>query len=158
MMELVRSAHSLGEANFHLQFTPKYRRDVFRDGEVKRVCEESFHETAARYGFAIHTVEFGPEHAHIFVGACKNMAVSELARLLKGASSRRVRAQCWGRICGKLWGDSFWSDGYFYRSVGATTNEAIEYYIQNSQRKHWKAVDHDLYIQSKQKPLTQYLN
>ena len=39
-MELVRSAHSLGEANFHLQFTPKYRCDVFRDGEVKRICEE----------------------------------------------------------------------------------------------------------------------
>ena len=35
-MELVRSAHSLGEANFHLQFTPKYRRDVFRDIEVKK--------------------------------------------------------------------------------------------------------------------------
>ena len=43
-MELVRSAHSLGEANFHLQFTPKYRRDVFRDGEVKKVCEESFRD------------------------------------------------------------------------------------------------------------------
>jgi REP element-mobilizing transposase RayT len=63
-MELVRSPHSLGEANFHLQFTPKYRRDVFR-------------ETAARYGFAIHAVEFGSDHAHIFVGACKNLAVSE---------------------------------------------------------------------------------
>ena len=158
MIELVRSAHSLGEANFHFQFTPKYRRDVFRDGEVKRVCEDSFRETAARYDFAVHAVEFGPEHAHIFVGACKNRSVSELARLLKGASSRRLRLECWDRLCGKLWGDSFWSDGYFYRSVGATTNEAIEFYIQNSQRKHWRAVDHDLYIQSKQKPLTQYLN
>jgi len=73
-MELVRSAHSLGEANFHLQFTPKYRRDVFRDGEVKKVCEESFRETAARYGFAVHAVEFGPEHTHIFVGVCKNLS------------------------------------------------------------------------------------
>jgi putative transposase len=158
MVELVRSAHSLGEANFHLQFTSKYRRDVFCDGEVRRVCEESFRDTAARYGFAVHAVEFGPEHAHVFVGACKNRSVSELARLLKGASSRRIRMQCWGRLCGKLGGDSFWSDGYFYRSVGAATNEAIEFYVQHSQRKHWTAVDHDLYIQSKQKPLTRYLN
>ena len=158
MMELIGSAHSLGEANFHLQFTPKYRRDVFRDGEVKRVCEETFRSTANRYGFAVHAVEFGPEHAHIFVGACKNLSVSELARLLKGASSRKIRVQCWNRIRGKLWGDSFWSDGYFYRSVGATTNEAIKFYLEHSQGKHWKAIDHDTYLQSKQKPLTQYLN
>jgi putative transposase len=156
-MELVRSAHSLGEANFHLQFTPKYRRDVFRDGEVKRACEESFRETAARYGFAVHAVEFGPDHAHIFVGACKNLAVSELARLLKGASSRRLREKCWDRFRDKLWGDAFWTAGYFYRSVGATTNEAIEYYLEHSQRKHWKAVDHDVYLQSKQKPITEYI-
>jgi putative transposase len=155
-MELVRSAHSLGEANFHFQFTPKYRRDVFRDGEVKRVCEVSFRETAARYGFAVHAVEFGPDHAHIFVGACKNLAVSVLARLLKGASSRRLRMQCWDRIHGKLWGDSFWSDGYFYRSVGATTNEAIKYYLEHSQRKHWEAVDYHIYLQSKQKMLSDY--
>ena len=41
----------------------------------------------------------------------------------------------------KLWGDSFWSDGYFYRSVGSTTAEAVQYYVQNSQRKHWMQYD-----------------
>ena len=156
MIELVRSAHSLGEANFHMQFTPKYRRDVFRDGEVRMVCEESFRETAARYGFAVHAIEFGPEHVHVFVGACKNLAVSELARLLKGASSRRLRSQCWDRFRGKLWGDSFWTDGYFYRSVGATTNEAIKYYLEHSQRKHWEAIDYHIYLQSKQRSLNEY--
>ena len=157
MIELVRSTHSLGEANFHMKFTPKYRRDVFRDGEVRRVCEESFRETAIRYGFAVHAIEFGPEHVHIFVGACKNLSVSGLARLLKGASSRRLRSQCWDRFRSKLWGDSFWTDGYFYRSVGATTNEAIKYYLEHSQRKHWKAIDYQTYLQSKQNTLNEYI-
>jgi REP element-mobilizing transposase RayT len=35
----------------------------------------------------------------------------------------------WDRIKHKLWGDSLWSDGYFYESIGRVTNEAIEYYI-----------------------------
>jgi putative transposase len=156
-MELIRTAHSLGEANFHLQFTPKYRRDVFRDDAVRHTCEQSFRETAARYGFAIHAVEFGPDHAHVFVGACKNLSVSELARLLKGASARRLRQQCLDRFSGKLWGDSFWSGGYFYRSVGATTYAAIRYYLETSQRKHWKAVDYEVYLQSKQKSLKEYV-
>ena len=35
-MQLVRVGSSRGESNFHLIFTPKYRRDVFRDDEVRR--------------------------------------------------------------------------------------------------------------------------
>jgi putative transposase len=77
-------------------------------------------------------------------------------QLLKGASSRRLRAQCSGRLSEKLWGDAFWSGGYFYRSVGATTNEAIRYYLETSQRKHWKAVDYDAYVRSKQQTLNGY--
>ena len=47
-----------------------------------------------------------------------------------------IRHRLWDRVRGKLWGDSFWSDGYF-RSVGSTTAETVWYYVQNSQRKHW---------------------
>ena len=50
------------------------------------------------------------------------------------------------------------SGGYFfYRSVGATTNEAIKYYPEISQRKHWRAVDYDVYLESKQRPLDDYM-
>jgi REP element-mobilizing transposase RayT len=69
---------------------------------------------------------------------------------------RRLGEKCWDRFCHKLWGDAFWTAGYFYRSVGATTNEAIRYYLEHSQRKHWKAVDHDVYLQSKQRSITEY--
>ncbi len=41
-MEFSKSSHSLGESNFHFQFTPKYRRDVFKDVILKKACEESF--------------------------------------------------------------------------------------------------------------------
>jgi REP element-mobilizing transposase RayT len=47
-----------------MQFTPKYRRDAFRDGAVKRACEESFLETARQLGLVIHALAFGPDHVH----------------------------------------------------------------------------------------------
>jgi len=103
-LELVRGHHSVGEANLHLQFTPKYRRDVFRDPEVKRVCEESFRATAEKLGLVIHALSFAPDHVHIFVGACRNHSVAEVVRRLKGASSRQIRRRCWSRIMSKLWG------------------------------------------------------
>ena len=128
-----------------VQFTPKYRRDVFRDDMVRRVCEASFRETAEELKFVIHALAFGPDHVHVFVGACKNISVAAVVGRLKGASSRRVRLECWGRVESKLWGDAFWSGGYFYRSVGSTTSEAIQYYVESSQGKHWTALDFEEY-------------
>ena len=43
----------------------------------------------------------------------------------------------WDRVKQKPWGSSFWSDGYFYESIGSVTSEAIEYYITRQQGKHW---------------------
>ena len=36
----------------------------------------------------------------------------------------------------RFWGGQFWSDGYFYRSVGSVTDDAVEFYIRVSQDKH----------------------
>ncbi|MCL4518609.1 MAG: transposase [Thaumarchaeota archaeon] len=61
----------------------------------------------------------------------------QIAQRLKGVSAYRIRHELWDRVRSKLWGDSFWSDGYFYRSIGSTTTDAVQYYIEHSQRKHW---------------------
>ena len=61
--------------------------------------------------------------------------MAEVVKHLKGANSRRVRRECWDSVKSKLWGEAFWSGGYFYRSVGSTTSEAIQYHIERSQGK-----------------------
>ena len=136
-MQLVSVGSSLGESNFHLQFTPKFRRDVFLDEEVRAVCRESFRQVCEDLRIGMEACEFGPDHVHVFVSRCKNYSVPEIARRLKGASSRRIRLELWDRVRDKLWGEEFWSGGYFYRSIGSTTTDAVRYYIEHSQRKHW---------------------
>jgi len=126
-----------------LIFTPKYRRDVFVDTEVRTMCLESFAYTCYELGIRMEACEFGQDHVHLFVSHCKNYCVPQMVQRFKGASSRRIRLELWERVKGKLWGDSFWSDGYFYRSVGSTTAEAVQYYVQNSQRKHWVTQDYE---------------
>ena len=79
----------------------------------------------------------------MFVSGCRNYSVPYLVQRFKGASSHRIRKELWQRVRGKLWGDSFWSDGYFYRSIGSTTTDAVRYYIENSQRKHWMNRDYE---------------
>ena len=142
-MQLISVGSGRGEANFHLIFTPKHRRDVFVDEEVRRACVESFGDTCSTLGIGMEACEFGPDHVHLFVSRCKNYGVPEMVHRLKGVSSHTIRHRLWDRVRGKLWGDSFWSDGYFYRSVGSTTSEAVRYYIERSQRKHFMQHDYE---------------
>jgi len=38
----------------------------------------------------------------------------------------------------KLYGKKFWTEGHFYRSVGAVNSETMKHYVEESQEKHWK--------------------
>jgi len=140
MLKLIKSCHCVGEANVHLQFTPKYRRKIFEDEELRTVCEQLFYGIAERLGVRLAGLGFGPDHVHLFVAGCKNYGAAELARKFKGVSSRLLRKNHWARLKAKeLYGDSLWSGGYFYRYVGAVTNETMKKYVQESQSKHWQA-------------------
>ena len=142
-MQVVSVGSTRGEANFHLVFTPKYRRDMFRDEEVKRMRLECFARTCYELGIQIQACEFGPDHVHLFVSGCKNYSVRQMVQRLKRASAHRIRHELWEHVKGKLWGDSFWSDGYFYRSVGSTTAEAVKFYVEHAQTKHWMQHDYE---------------
>jgi putative transposase len=140
-----------------LQFTPKYRRKVFEDEVVKKDCGEAFAAKAKRLGVGLVACEFGPEHVHLFVSGWKNHGIIKLARHFKGYSSWFVRHQSPDRVRrAGLWGDSFWSDGYFYRTVGSVTKEATKYYIEKTQKKHWAGYTPKQ--TSPQKTLTQFIN
>ncbi len=129
-MEFDRYSHSLGESNYHFQFTPKYRRDVFRDVILKKACEKSFLRIAEKYKMIVRALEFD-----LFVGNCKKYSVPQIAQYFKGASSRELREQYWEHVRINEYGDSFWSDSYFYESVGRVTSESVEYYIKSTARK-----------------------
>ncbi|MCZ7372581.1 MAG: IS200/IS605 family transposase [Candidatus Methanoperedens sp.] len=144
-MEFDKYSHSLGESNFHFQFTPKYRRDVFRDVIIKKACEESFLRIAVKYKMVVRALEFGPDHVHLFLGNCKKYSVPQVAQYFKGASSRELRKKYMDRVNIKLYGDSFWSDGYFYESVGRVTSESVEYYIKQQQGKQWADADFEVH-------------
>src|SRR3989344_3113951 len=137
MLKLLCDCHSVGEANLHLQFTPKYRRPVFEDEIVRSACELAFKGVAERLHVVLAGLGFGPDHCHLFVTRWKNYSIAELARRFKGAVSRALRAAYAARLQKWLWGDAFWTGGYFYRTVGAVTSEAMHKYVTEAQQKHW---------------------
>ena len=148
--ELVRTSSTVGESNLHLQITPAYRQDVFVDKEVFELTKKYILEKSEKLGLVIPAIDFGPDHGHVFISNWKKHSIEKIAKELKGYSSYMMRKNHMDLIKDKLWGKKFWSEGYFYRTVGAVTKESMQFYIEHSQKKHWKAVDYQYYKYEKE--------
>ena len=75
-MQLVYDRHSAGGSNYHLQFTPKYRKSVFRIRAVRKLIEALMRRKAHQLGVRIEAIEFAPDHVHLFVTNCRRYSVS----------------------------------------------------------------------------------
>ena len=155
-IELVRTSSSVGESCLHLQLTPAYRRDIFVSEQVRELTKIYFLEKSKKLNIIITAMDFGPDHFHVFITNWKKYSVEKIANELKGFSSYMMRKHHWSLFKNKLWGKKFWSEGYFYRTVGIVTREAVEFYIEHSQKKHWRAVDYQYYKDKQQKILSEF--
>jgi putative transposase len=108
---------------------------------VRELCKQLFIQKAAELGVTLLAVNFGPDHCHIFVGNCRNYSVPQLVQFFKGYSSFIIRKTLWPIVSKYIWGERFWSEGYFYESIGRVTSESVKFYIERQQGKHWTEVE-----------------
>lgn len=149
-MSITHNQHSVGGSNFHLQFTPKNRRTVFKYPKVRLLIQKCFEEKARKLGVKIAALEFGPDHVHLFLENCKNYSVAQLTHHFKGYSSRMVRKEFWDLLHERHRGKAFWTSGNFHESIGRVTTEHVKFYIDRQQKKHWQHLTHEEYHFSRQ--------
>ena len=148
--ELVRTTSTVGESNLHLQITPAYRQDIFVDQQVKELVRIFIYDKLKQLKITILAEECGPEHWHFFLANWKNYSIPKIAQYIKGYSSYMMRKHYQHLVQNKLWGNKFWSEGYFYRTVGAVTKETVQRYVEESQGKHWVALRPEEYVKRKE--------
>ena len=139
--ELRSSGHTVGETNLHLQFTPAYRRKIFADKLVRELAVAYIAQRAHEMHIDLAAIECGPDHVHLFVKNWKNWKIPVLTGSLKTYSSRMMRKGHRQMFSSELWGNKFWSAGYFHRTVGAVNAETVKRYIEEGQRKHWVEIE-----------------
>ena len=138
--ELVVSSHAVGESNFHFVLTPAYRRNIFVNPLVQELTLAYIVEKMRRLKVRLLAYNFGPDHLHLFVSNLRYVGEIEFIRQIKGYSSFMMRKGHLHLFEEKLWGKKFWSEGHFYRSVGAVNAETMKHYIEECQTKHWEKV------------------
>jgi putative transposase len=137
-MELIKSSHAVGESNFHIQLTPAYRQDVFIDEQVSELTLAYIAEKLIELKVVLLGYGFGPEHLHLFVANVRFVSEVKLVKEIKGYSSYKMRKHFSHLFKSKLYGKKFWTEGHFYRSVGAVNAETMKHYVEESQEKHWE--------------------
>ena len=79
----------------------------------------------------------------------EKLCTIKIVQLLKGFVSIMMRTRHWELFKDKLWGDKFWSEGYFARTVGAVNADTVKRYIEESQK-------YEVDVKSSQKTLIQF--
>ena len=129
-MELVGGSYRIGQGMCHLEWCPKYRYNMFKKGENKKLCEAILREIADRY--YINIIELGvmPDHIHMIVEIPPTMSISQAFHVLKGASSRELFKRN-PKFRLRYPRGHFWSPGKFYRTVGDTDVATTIKYVKD---------------------------
>ena len=126
-MELKHKRHSASMLAEHLVFCPKFRGAVLKE-DVRDYTHKVISDICKQMGLEIISLAVGVDHVHIFYGYPPRYSVSEIAKRIKGASSRLIRER-FPEL--KAWcGGSLWAPGCFHGSVGHGA-EVVERYIKS---------------------------
>ena len=122
-------AHTKHHLKYHIVYIPKYRKRVLR-GKIAHRLYELFRECADVNGWHIIECNIQTDHVHLLIQLQPAISVAKAVQLLKGGSARVIREE-FPELEEWLWGDSFWSDGYFAETVGRMNEDIMRKYIQN---------------------------
>ena len=143
-MAVKRTSHAVYDAQYHIVWTPKYRKWILR-GDIQQRVKELFQEIADNHNIDIDTMEVAPDHVHLFVSFPPRYSIANVVGKLKSISASVIFRE-FPEVKHQLWGGEFWEDGYFFRTVGDdVTAEVIKKYIQYHQNREKSPKQLDLF-------------
>ena len=128
-MKYWNGAHTKHRHMYHIVWIPKYRKRVLR-GKIAERIEELLRQCAEVNRWELHELNVQPDHIHMLIQLTPSISVSKAVQYFKGGSSKVIREE-FPELEEHLWGDSFWSDGYFSETVGQVNWDTIRAYIKN---------------------------
>ena len=119
--------------NYHIVWSVKYRKAVL-EGDIDEYLKETLRQIAADKGFAIHTMEVMPDHAHLFVSAPPKLSPSYIVKMLKGISGRKLLMEN-PELRKQLWKGNLWNSSFYVETVGSVSEEAVRKYIERQKTR-----------------------
>ena len=132
--EIQRSSHSRFNLRYHLILAVKYRRKAITDGVCQTIREAAQEFLSAR-GCELLALNHDRDHVHIMFSTPPTVCLATLVGSLKTVTSRKVRSTHAVWLRRFFWRPVFWSLSYYIGTVGDTTAEITELYIDHQGKK-----------------------
>ena len=112
---------------YHIIFSPKYRRKVLVDGVDVRL-KELILEKQEEYGYTTIELEIMPDHVHLLLDSNPKIGINEQISKIKGYTSKVLREEFpW--LKSRL--PCLWTRSKFISTVGSVSLEVVKKYIEN---------------------------
>ena len=116
---------------YHVIFTPKYRRRVLTEPIAKRL-KEIIEAKQKEYFFQIIELEVMEDHVHLLLDVNPKIGIYKTVCQLKGVTSHLLREE-FPELKKKL--PSLWTRSKFISTVGSVSLEVVKKYIENQKNK-----------------------
>ena len=116
---------------YHIIFCTKYRRQVITD-EIEARLKEILQEKVNELPIEMKAMEVMPDHIHLFLECDPRIAIHQVIKKLKGATSHILREE-FPSLKTRI--PSLWTRSYFLCTVGHINEETIIRYIEEQKNK-----------------------
>jgi len=126
-MRFRKSSHATYKTEYHIVWTPRYRRRIFTKG-VKEYADALFtHFPNLHQDIEVVTVNVRPDHVHLIIIIPPRIAVAQVVQFLKSQSGKRIKAK-FAFLDKVFWDRSgIWSRGYCVLTVGLNEKQILAY-------------------------------
>lgn len=131
-MQPKSTSNATYQANYHLVWCPKYRRQILT-GPVAVRLSELIREVAEKWDLQIINFQVMPDHVHLFVSAPPKFSSAKLAQLVKGTTSYVLRLEFPQLKREIRKSGTLWSPGYYVGTAGNVSTATIQKYIDDHQ-------------------------
>jgi putative transposase len=122
------------EINYHIVWVTKYRKQLLKD-ELRDFLSDQLKTIAEAKEWTIIDMEIMPEHIHMFISAPPFIAPTDIVKVLKGVSSKRMFEKYPILREKEYWGGHLWSSSYYVGTAGHVSAETIKKYIDGTKNR-----------------------
>jgi putative transposase len=123
-----RTSSAVYNINYHIVWCPKYRRGILKD-KVESFLKSCLQTICETKKWELLEMEVMPDHIHIFISAPPFESPTDIVKVLKGVTARRLFME-FPDLKKKLWKGSIWSPSYYVGTAGHVSAETIKRYIE----------------------------
>ena len=129
-----RTTSAVYEINYHIIWCPKYRKQVLKY-QVKDFLEDQIKTIAESKGWKIIELEVMPDHVHLFISAPPFISPTDIVKILKGVTAKRIFEKYPNLKKLEFWGSGLWSPSYYIGTAGHVSAETIRKYIDGTSNR-----------------------